>query len=96
MSRSGLFDGPTIEPKRDDAPLKEQAQRVRVLMLDQRWRTLEEIGAAKNISNLQSVSARVRDMRKTKWGGYTVERRIRAGHKRLFEYRINLHPPKLS
>lgn len=34
-----------------------------------------------------SASARMRDLRKVKFGGYTVEKRIRAGS-RAYEYRI--------
>jgi len=67
------FDGRTYDAKRDRARLKGQLLAVYSVMKDGRWRSLqdlaEEVGAPAT-----SVSARLRDLRKDKFGGFTVER----------------------
>jgi hypothetical protein len=63
-----------------------QLTKVRDLMLDGQWRSLIEIAAATG-SPQASVSARLRDLRKAKFGGYTVERRLLSPG--LYEYRVN-------
>jgi hypothetical protein len=83
-----LFDGTTYEPHHDYSRLAAQMSRVRGLMLDGVWRTLDEI-AAQTGDPAQSVSARLRDLRKSKWGSWTVERRRRGDGKRgVHEYRV--------
>jgi hypothetical protein len=78
------FDGSTIEPE-DGARLQQQLARVYALMRDGKWRTLDEISEATGDSP-QSVSARLRDLRKPKFGGHDVQRdRIGKG---LFAYRL--------
>lgn len=90
------FDGETIRPKIDDPRLRRQAFRVFAVMTDGEWRTLHQIHlitwrmSGKNDSEA-AISARLRDFRKPRFGGYTVERR-RVGTSGLFEYR--LQPPK--
>ncbi len=80
------FDGETIEAE-DGERLSKQLERVYFLMRDGRWRTLEEIAGATGDS-MQSVSARLRDLRKPKFGGHTVERdRLGRG---LFAYRLKI------
>ena len=79
------FDGETFNPPRDGHRLSCQLEGVRLLMADRRWRTLGDIAAAVNGSEA-GVSARLRDLRKTRFGGYQVERRhVSAG---LWEYRV--------
>ena len=68
-----LFDGRTYEPKRDGARLGEQMQAVKALMSDGAWRTLGEIAAATGHPEA-SVSARLRDLRKPRWGSHTIDR----------------------
>ena len=80
-----LFDGRTIDPDRDNGRLFAQLTRVRDLMSDGRWRTLPEIAGAVG-DPPQSVSARLRDLRKPRWGSLTVERRHKS--RGLFEYRM--------
>ncbi len=67
------FDGETYDPDRDHVRLSGQMLKVRNLMSDGEWRTLRhianEVGAPE-----ASVSARLRDLRKPRFGGYTVER----------------------
>jgi len=79
------FDGDTYSPKRDHDRLNAQLRRVRDLMLDGEWRTLREIAVATGDPEA-SVSARLRDLRKPKFGHMTVERRYVGDG--LFQYRI--------
>lgn len=78
-------DGETYDRTKDKARLNSQFQDVRDLMTDGLWRTLEEIKAVTGHPT-HSISARIRDLRKPKFGGYTVERRRRT--KGTWEYRI--------
>lgn len=80
-----LFDGNTYDPERDEERLKTQLFSVWGLMRDGKWRTLEEISNAVYCPQA-SVSARLRDFRKRKFGGHTVERAY-AG-RGLFKYRL--------
>lgn len=90
------FDGETYERERDHARLGKQLRAVRDVMLDARWRTLADIswmlnvGHRKHYTPESSISARLRDLRKPKFGGYTVERRY-AGEG-LWEYRLIVSP----
>lgn len=79
------FDGETYSPPLDADRLGAQAKAVFGLMSDGRWRTLAEISAATGYPEA-SVSARLRDFRKSKFGGNDVEReRLEAG---LHRYRL--------
>lgn len=80
--------------------LRRQLDRVRELMLDESvWWTLAEIkkwmfmefGVA---ASEASISARLRDLRKAKFGGYLVECRIRSGA--LREYRVTAQAKPLT
>jgi len=68
------FDGETYERERDRERLRAQLTRVYGVMRDHAWRTLADIAAATNDPEA-SVSARLRDLRKDKFGGWIVERR---------------------
>lgn len=79
------FGGATYEAEFDHTRLTQQLKDVFDLMKDGRWRTLPEI--ADNIKHpTQSISARLRDLRKDKYGAHTVERE-RHGNG-LFQYRL--------
>ncbi len=67
------FDGATYEPDRDNARLSSMLQRVKDVMLDGRWHTLAELARLCDGSEA-GVSARLRDLRKPKFGGLLVER----------------------
>jgi len=83
-----LFSGITYEAKHDRSRLAAQSSRVFTLMSDGAWRTLGEIAEATGDPQ-QSVSARLRDFRKARWGGHVVERRARGKRSEgLFEYRL--------
>ena len=79
-----LFDGPLLADE-DHSRLARQLGRVRTLMLDGQWRSLQEIADATH-DPPASVSARLRDLRKPRFGGHNVERK-NCG-KGLFQYRI--------
>lgn len=86
--RQIAFDGETYEPPRDFRRLRTQLERVRyVLQTCGGWVTLSEIQAITGGSEA-GISARVRDLRKAKHGGWNIERRLRRGHTGLWEYRI--------
>lgn len=79
------FDGSTYEPEHDQERLSTQMERVKHLMLDGKWRTLGDIQRVAGGSE-SAVSARLRDLRKERFGGYKVDRmRIEGG---LFAYRV--------
>ena len=67
------FSGVTYEPHLDEARLSGQLKRVRDLMSDGRSRTLAQI-AQEVGSSEASVSARLRDLRKPRFGLFTVHR----------------------
>lgn len=86
------FDGDTIEPEKDNIRLESQLYRVKELMSDSEWRSLFEIknelvSRGKNCSEA-GISARLRDLRKDKFGGHTVNRRRRESG--TFEYQLIL------
>lgn len=60
--------------------------KVLLLMLDHEFHSLEELERRCG-GTVASVSARVRDLRKQKFGGYSVER-VRVGTTGLYMYRI--------
>jgi hypothetical protein len=71
------FDGVTYDPKFDRDRLEKQLGRVYTAMAEcPGWMTLQEI-SVKTGDPEASVSARIRDLRKDRFGGYNVERRRR-------------------
>ena len=82
------FDGPTFSPQYDVERLTSQLAKVFTLMRDGHWRTLGEIADSVGGSEA-GVSARLRDFRKERFGGHSVERRRRGEPSDgLFEYRL--------
>jgi len=80
------FDGPGLTDA-DMAALATQLDAVRELMMDGKWRTLREIRDAVPMEcDVASVSARLRDLRKSEFGAYDVKRQVRSG--RTWEYRV--------
>ncbi len=82
------YDGATLDHAIDHAPLRRQHSLVHALMKDGKWRTLTEI-AALTLEPEASISARLRDFRKPKFGGHLVERR-RVQDLRTWEYRLTV------
>lgn len=81
------FDGPTFEPDQDGVRLSGQMKRVFDFMSDGGWHTLREIAAATD-SLETAVSARLRDCRKSRFGGHQVELRRVPGRPGVFQYRL--------
>ena len=85
---AGPRDGETFNATFDLARLNAQARRVYDVMIRGEWLTLAEVSELTGDPEA-SVSARLRDFRKPKFGGFTVERRRRGEAKAgLFEYRL--------
>lgn len=70
----GHRDGATYDDSRDRARLNRQALAVYDLMRDGQWRTLPQIAGLTGEPEA-SISARLRDLRKPRFGEYIVERR---------------------
>jgi hypothetical protein len=85
---SSRFDGQTFDRARDADRLGCQLASVRAWMLAHQWQTLAEIARGVGYSDaaVASVSARLRDLRKRRFGGYAVERRRRTTG--TWEYRV--------
>ena len=66
------FDGATYDPLRDGTRLTGQLARVLYHAHGQHWQTLREL-SDKAKAPEASVSARLRDLRKPKFGGYKLE-----------------------
>ena len=82
------FDGDTYEPHLDKVRLTGMLERVFAVMADGRWHTLSELSRNCHGSEA-SISARIRDLRKDKFGAFMVEReRVKQG---LFRYRLVRH-----
>lgn len=80
------FDGRTLDSAKDTARLSEQMRRVFKLMCDGQWRTLGQISNLTHAPEA-SISARLRDLRKPRFGGHTVLRR-RYGEHGLHQYKL--------
>jgi hypothetical protein len=83
------FNGPTYDEGFDRARLARQHERIRDLMIDGVWRTLDEIADITG-DPAASISAQLRHLRKPRFGGWTVEKRSRMDRARgLYEYRLS-------
>lgn len=80
-----VFDGSTYEPARDYARLSGQLLQVKQVLSDRKWHTLSEI--AQRIGGSEAgISARIRDLRKPKFGNHKIDRQHIGGG--LWRYRI--------
>lgn len=70
---SFFFDGRTYSHTRDGKRLSRQFADVLAYVADGRWHTLAEIAQAVRAPEA-SVSARLRDARKARFGGFAIER----------------------
>ena len=87
------FDGKTVDPAIDGDRLGRQMNAVFAAMKNGGWWTLRGL-ANVSAGTEAGVSARIRDLRKRRFGGYTVlRRRVRAG---LWEYRLVTKDTSLS
>ena len=78
-----------IEEADDVVRLNKQQARVWAILKDERWHTIFEIAEWCGVPP-QSVSARIRDLRKDKYGGHTVARESLGGG--LFRYKLQINP----
>lgn len=84
-SKATAFDGRTYAPDRDYERLSGQLRAVFDVMRDGKWRTIPEIGATVEGSEA-AISARLRDLRKSKYGAHDVQREhVDRG---LYRYRL--------
>ena len=77
-----------IENGSDVVRLNRQQARVWAILKDERWHTINEIAEWCGVPP-QSVSARIRDLRKEKYGSHTVERE--ALGRGLYRYRLRIN-----
>ena len=84
------FDGATYDVESDGDRLSSQLQDVKLLMSDHEWRTLAEIAEELGYpdASVPALSARLRDLRKPKFGGFEVESRRKVNGGGLWEYRV--------
>ena len=81
-----VFDGATYEHKRDSHRLTGQMQRIYDCMSNGMWYTLKEVSEITGAPEA-SASAGIRNLRKERFGGFTVDREhISNG---LYKYRLN-------
>ena len=81
------FDGKSFDPVLDGQRLTKQLDRVFSVLSTGRWYALDELAKATRAPQA-SVSARLRDLRKTIHGAWIIESRRRGNRSRgLFEYR---------
>ena len=81
------IDGATFDFARDSVCLTGQLLAVYKLMQDGQYRTLRRIAEAVGGSEA-SVSARLRDLRKPRYGKLKIDRRAVAEWSRLYEYAL--------
>lgn len=81
------FGGNTYDPLKDASRLRKQIDKVRRVMLGGGWHRLAELAEVAECSEA-SASARLRDLRKSQYGGYDVQRRRAEGEKGVNEYRL--------
>jgi hypothetical protein len=80
-------DGATFDPARDGQRLAAQHHRVLARLRDGEWWTLRRLAQATGDPEA-SISARLRDLRKERFGSHLIERRyVERG---LFQYRLVL------
>jgi hypothetical protein len=88
IARAPHFNGPEYSREEDDERLSGQIKRVYDLMVDGRWRTLQEISDSTGDPHA-SISAQLRHLRKKRFGSFTVDKRARGERSHgLFEYRL--------
>lgn len=88
LTKEPRFNGSDYVRRRDNPRLVRQHERIRDLMLDGRWRTLDEIATATG-DPAASISAQLRHLRKKRFGSFIVDKRHRGDDARgLYEYRL--------
>jgi hypothetical protein len=87
-ARRPKFSGSDYEAKYDEKRLSGQIKRIYDLISDGKWRTLSEIENETG-DPAASISAQLRNLRKSQFGGHTINKRSRGERSRgLFEYAL--------
>ena len=81
------FDGVDYEPSRDRKRLTGQIERVYNYLKDGEYRTLDEIAYNAEAPHA-SCSAQLRNLRKARFGGHTVDRKHMGNG--LYQYRVRV------
>lgn len=81
-----IFDGATFDPAKDEIRLTKHLARVYDCLKDGSWWTLQRLKTTIGGSEA-GCSARIRDLRKEKFGSHRIERR-RVSDSGLYEYRM--------
>lgn len=89
---SEAFAGRTYDAPRDYARMNKQLRAVFDRMSDGQWRTLAELSDFVSGSDT-SLSARLRDLRKSEYGSHIVESRPRSGGM-AWEYKLTVNRGK--
>lgn len=86
------FDGDTFMRALDHARLGKQLLAVGKVMADGEWHTLEELMRKTGYgpTSIAAISARIRDLKKEKFGGHTVVSERVPGEPGLWRYRMVL------
>lgn len=91
LTLEGKRDGKTYDDSRDRARLNRQALAVYDVMKDGHWRTLGQIADLTDEPEA-SISARLRDLRKPRFGGFVVDRMYLCDG--IWQYRVLKPEPK--
>lgn len=89
LARKPHFDGETYDAARDQKRLNMQIRKVFDVVKDGKKHTIGEIAERVGAPEA-SVSARLRDLRKPKFGGHTVKREYVS--RGLFQYQVIVNP----
>jgi hypothetical protein len=88
INQSPHFNGPSYDPALDHKRLAKQHEVIRDIMLDGRFRTLEEIELLTGYPQA-SISAQLRHLKKLRFGAHRLVKRRRGDRTRgLYEYQI--------
>ena len=82
-----VFDGATYDHKRDSHRLTGQMQRIYDCMSDGGWKTLSQVSEVTGAPEA-SASAGIRNLRKERFGGFTVDREHVSNG--LYRYKLNM------
>ena len=81
------FGGVTYEPAKDEVRLTKSLQKVKDILSEGRWITLDEL--ARRAGCLQtSASARIRDLKKESFGSHKIEKKRSEVSDGLWLYRL--------
>jgi hypothetical protein len=86
-----MFDGATYVPERDNERMTGQILRIWDVMVNGEWYTLSEISTITGDPEA-SVSTRLRDFRKSKFGSHTVEKEHLGNG--LYKYKLIVNEDK--